>query len=173
MEICALLLNGVLELARKYLNSHIALNKPGRNPFCMAEMYKWVSILLFLAFSDITFDKAVEELSLSDFKVRNKEIMLFISNPFPEYAARQRGLESGDTWSIQLYATTGLERFERETYECTRTFCLSAQRMFVTLNDDFNGTPASVSEDKLISSRKADKQGNSADAICDARFQWR
>lgn len=63
------MLQDVLHLTRKHINGYIYLNDPGRKKMEMPDMIRWVGVLLISSLSDITFDKALEELALRDCNV--------------------------------------------------------------------------------------------------------
>lgn len=171
LGITMLFLEDVLQLLCKNLNQHIALNEPGRKKLQLADMVRWVAVLLMSSLADITFEKALEEFSLRDCKVPSRENMLFISRNVIAFPPTKRGKQSEDEWAAQRDATQRLDTFERTAYEMSRNVCLIANHTTVTLDDDLYGTRARDNQVKTLSSRKADKEGHSADVLCDAFFR--
>lgn len=166
-----LLVGDLLTLLCKYLNQYIALNEPGRKIMEMSDMIRWVAVLLMSSLADISFDKALEEFSLRDCKVPPRDRMSFINSNVMAFQATKRGKESDDEWAAQRDATQRLDNFERTAYEMSRNVCLSPNNTTVTLDDDLYGTRARDNQVKTLSARKADKEGHSADVICDAIFR--
>lgn len=171
VRISLLLLGDLLQLLRKHLNGYIALNEPGRNQLEMSDMLKWVAVLLMSSLADISLEKELEQFALRDCKVPAKAKMHFIGNNVLAFPSTKRGNESNDQWASQRDSTQRLEGFERAGYDMSRNVCLSSNFTTVTVDDDLYGTRARDNQVKTLSNRKADKEGHSADVICEALFR--
>lgn len=147
------------------------LTTQGVSPFDFAELLRWVSILLCSSLSEVTVEKSLEELSLRDCNVLNKERITFLKNDVLAFPATRRGDEGEESWASQRDATQRLIKFERSAFEMSRTICLSSNNTFVTIDDDLYGTRAWDNQVKSLSNRKANKEGHTADMICDALFR--
>lgn len=74
-----------------------------------------------------------------------------------------------------------LLEFEELSFKDTQAIFLIVVHLFVNLYDDLFGTRAAVNKVKMLSNRKADREGHSADPRADAlprillvlRFKWR
>lgn len=52
--------------------------------------------------------------------------------------------------------------------ETSRSICMNPSHAYVMVDDSFYETRAQVNQIKLVSNRKADREGPSADVNCDA-----
>lgn len=98
--------------------------------------------------------------------------MLLTSSNVMEFPDTRRGRERDEEWESQRDATHKLDGFdEREAYEMSRNISLSPNHTTVNLDDELYGTRARDNQVKKLSNRKEDKEGHSADVICDAFFR--
>lgn len=65
-EVLCLFMSGVLTQQRKWLNGHIVLHEPGRNPIEHYKMYQFLAVLLFSDLSGISLEKIIESLFCYD-----------------------------------------------------------------------------------------------------------
>lgn len=72
------------------------------------------------------------------------------------------------TWMSQRDQTPNLSEFENMAFRETRRVFCHILHMFATVDDDLFGTRAADNQVKMLSARKADREGHSADAVADA-----
>lgn len=171
LGITLLFIEDLLQLLCQNLNQNIALNEPGRKTFQLADMVRWTAVLLISSRCDISFNKALEEFTLRDCKVPSREKMLFTSRNVIAFPPKKSGKQSEDELAANRDATQRLDAFERTAYDFSWNVCLIAKHTTVTLDADLYGTRARDNQVKTLSSRKADKEGHSADVLCDTLFR--
>jgi hypothetical protein len=76
-----------------------------------------------------------------------------------------------DGWNSPRDQTPMLAQFECTASRSTCKLLLTPLHTFATLDDDLYGTKAADNHVKLLSSRKADKEGHCSDSLADAMFR--
>lgn len=79
-----------------------------------------------------------------------------------------KGLNGSKNWMSQRYQTPKLTEFKHGAFMETRRIFLFTFHLFLTLDDDLFVTCAAKNQVKMISSRKADKEGYSVYVVADA-----
>ena len=74
------------------------------------------------------------------------------------------------TWISRRDMKQQLDAFERLSFHTTCKVFVTPVHMFATLDEDLYETRASDNQVKSISKRKADREGQTADAIADVLF---
>lgn len=71
----------------------------------------------------------------------------------------------------KIDATQRLDSFERTAHKMSRNICLTINYSALPLHDDFYHTRAKDNHVKTLSAIKTDKDGQSADVLCNASFR--
>lgn len=147
----------------------------------VAEMYQYVPVMLFSHCSGFSFDKTIDMMPPEGTKPLNLNLIRFISNNILAFSAiadpvqidqlTGRGHEDGISWMSQRDLTLLLTQFEKTAYRTICNMFVSPTHTLATLDDDLYGTRASNNQVETISSRKADREGHTADAIADELFR--
>ena len=115
--------------------------------------------------------KTVQILSDSGLKCGELSTVRFISSNIVAFDATGRGDLGTASWNAQRDRAPLLAQFEKVAFQASAKVFLSPLYTFATLDDDLYGTRASDNQVKTLSSRKADREGHTADALCDALFR--
>ena len=86
------------------------------------------------------------------------------------YSPTNRGDTGNSGWDAQRDSTVHMDLFETTVFRMSLSVFLHAQSSTITLDDDLFGSRARDNQVKNISTRKADKEGHCANALCDALF---
>ena len=97
--------------------------------------------------------------------------MRFISNNIAAFSPVELGHSGLSNWMPQRDLTPLLSVFEQSAFRISLNVFFIPNHLTITLDDDLYGTRARDNQVKTISSRKADTEGHSADAIADAFFR--
>ena len=95
----------------------------------------------------------------------------FIAANVLGYPPTNRGDTGASTWDSQRDCTTQLQQFEQTLFRKSSQVFFVPDHIMVTLDDDLYGTRSRENQVKSISTRKADKEGHSAIAVCEALFR--
>ena len=161
----------VLRTCRAWLNEQIMLNHREVQPVSVAEMYQYVAVMLFSHCSGFSFEKTIDIMPPEGTKPLNLNRIRFISNKVLTFSATGRGYDGGISWMSQRDLTPLLTQFEKTASRTTCKMFVPPIHTLATLDDDLYRTRASNNQVKTISSRKADREGHTADAIADALFR--
>lgn len=161
----------VLRTCRPWLNKHILLTRREVRPVSVSEMYNYMAVLLFSHCTGFSFEKTAVIMPQDGLQQVDVERMKFISNNILAFSPTGRGNHGGISWLPQRDQTQLLTQFERAAYRTTCKMFVSPTHTLATLDDDLYGTRPSDNQVKTISSRKADREGHTADAIADALFR--
>lgn len=74
-------------------------------------------------------------------------------------------------WYAQRDATARLDAFEKFGYATGRNLYFYPAHTTVTLDKDLYGSRSKENQVKKLSTRKANKEGQRADVLCDALFR--
>ena len=137
----------------------------------MSELYRYVAVLILSHLTELNFEKTVALLARMDYNPPLVDRIRFIARNILAHPATGRGDMGESTWIAQRDETQQLETFEKMAFSMTRKIFLTPVHTFATLDDDLYGTRAKDNQNKSLSSRKADREGHTADAIADALFR--
>lgn len=166
-----LFVDGFLELLRRWMNGYILLQEEGRNSIEKYEIYQLLSVVLFTDLVGIILDKSLDSLSHFDCNTPKVDRVSFIFHHLLAFPPTGLGDLVDEVWYRQRDDTQRLDMFENSAYEMTINFFLAPSHSFLTVDDDLYGSRSRDVPVKNFSTRKADKEGQSADAICDALFR--
>ncbi|PXF41823.1 hypothetical protein BWQ96_08471 [Gracilariopsis chorda] len=163
--------NGVLHQLLEWLNAFIRLNDLDEPVPSLTDMYRYVAVLLLSHTTGLSFDKTVSVLRQSGSIVPSLDRVRFIAENILVYSLTGRGTDGEFQWNSQRDQTRQLSEFEHLALCDTRKVFFSPLHLLATLDDDLFGTRAANNQFKMISSRKAEREGHSADALADALFR--
>lgn len=126
--------------------------------------------MLLANFTNVKDVKAFEVLSNFDCHVTSLERMKFILSNFFHSPITGRGNGQGESWALARDEKQRNGAFEKAAYEMSRTICLSPTQSLLTLDDDLYGMRSRDNQMKMLSARKADKEGYITETVCDALF---
>lgn len=166
-----LLMQGLLRQITHWLNENIRLNYPSKEAVTFSDMLRYVAVLLLSHTTGLSFEKTIDVLRQSGCIPPPLEAIRFISANVMAYSATGRGGSGEKTWNAQRDQTRFLGEFECLAFRDTRKICFTPLYQMATLDDDLFGTRAADNQVKMLSNRKADREGHSADAVADALFR--
>ncbi|PXF43284.1 hypothetical protein BWQ96_06981 [Gracilariopsis chorda] len=166
-----LLLQGLIDQLRNWANEYIRLRNKDQECVSIAEMYRYVSELLLSHTTGFSFEKNIEVLRQAGSTAPSLDRVRFIADNILEYAPTGRGRQGEMHWNAQRDQKRQLSEFESIGFRDTRKVFFCPLHLLATLDDDLYGTRASDNQVKMLSARKADKEGHSADALADALFR--
>lgn len=150
-----------------WLNQKIVLQALGRPQITIADLYRYLSIMLLSHCTGFSFVKSIDILHTLGSSTPSLEIVRFISGNIMAYSATGRGNDRQSSWNSQRDQTSLLTTFEKTAFSVTCKVFLNPNHLFATLDDDLCGTRASDNQVKTLSARKADEERHTADAIAD------
>lgn len=133
-------------------------------------MYRCVAGLLLSHTTGFSFSTTIDVIRKSGNAAPSPQTIRFIAcNILVFYATgcnRDRQME----WNSQRDQTHQLGKFEQLSFRDTKKLLFVPLYLLATLDDDLYATRANDNQVKLMSARKVDKEGNSADAVANALF---
>jgi hypothetical protein len=166
----ALLMNDVLQKCMVWLNEKVVLERLTMRKISMADMYRFVAVLLYSHCTGFSVTKTIQKLSELGQNPPSLERTQFIQSNILAYSATGRA-DGCSTWNSQRDQTHRLGEFEKAAFNMSCKVFLTPLYTLATLDDDLYGTRSSDNQVKTLSSRKADKEGHCADALADALFR--
>lgn len=158
----------VLMKIRQWMNEGILLRDDTVKLVEKREMFQFLAVLLSSHTTGLTLNKICDMLKKFGSVVTSVERVRWISENVVAYALVGRWDEGATQWHSDCDQTPKSSKFEELSFKDTRSVFLIVLHLFATLDDDLFGTRAHDNQFKMISNRKADKEGHSADALADA-----
>lgn len=162
-----LFMDGILYQLLQWFKELTRLKELDQGLLKLSDMYRYVSVLLLSHTSGFSFAKTIEIRKQSGSSITSLEIVRFIADKILAYSATGRGSDGHNEWNSQRDQTRQLGEFE---FRQSRKVFFVPLYLLATLDDDLFGTRAADNQVKMLSSRKADREGHSADALADALF---
>lgn len=138
---------------------------------CTRVIVRYFAILLYSHCTGFSLEYSLNSLGASGFKIPLLEDVRFISNNIAAFSPVELGHSGLSNWMPQRDLTPLLSQFELSAFRMSLNVFFIPNHLTITLDDDLYGTRARDNQVKTISSRKADTEGHSADAIADAFFR--
>lgn len=163
-----LFMNGLLRQCLDWLNEYLRLQNANIGRFHLADMYLFVSVLLFSHTTGLSFAKTVSVLRQAGCTQPPLEKVGFIASHILAYPATGRGREFHDIWISQRDQTRSLSEFESVAFAETQKIFMVPLHLMASIDDDWFGTRDADNEMKMLSSRKSDREGNAEEAVANA-----
>lgn len=154
-----------------WTNEKIVMTDSSQRAITRADMYSFLAIFFFSQCSGLSVEKTVEVMQRMDCPVPPLTLVRYLSSNILAYSFTGRGDGGEGVWSSQRDQTVSLSLLETTAFRTSLKLFLSPSFTFGTLDDDLYGTRANDNQVKMLSARKADKEGHCVDAIADALFR--
>lgn len=158
------LLNKVME----WMNGFVRLSENAESLLQEKDMLQYLAVMLCSHTTGLTMAKSIDLLKRFGAVVPSLQRVRWVSQHLLAFPIVGRGKDGASNWMAQRDQTPNLTEFEQTAFKDTKDIFLHVVHLFLTLDDDLFGTRAADNQVKLLSSRKADKEGHSADAVADA-----
>lgn len=166
-----LLVEPVLQLQKTWINETVALRDLPDDPVTHQEMLKHFALLILSQLTNLSMEKAREVMGSMGLRVPPLERLRFIGAHLCAFSPTVDEAGGGETWTAQRDPTHHVTNLETVAMERSRRMFFVPLHQVVTLDDDLMGTRAQDNPVKMLSPRKADKEGHCADVVADALFR--
>lgn len=158
----------ILFVVMDWMNTTIRLNHAHEKTLVKKEMLQFLANLLAAHTTGIYMEKSIE--AFRRFQVQSPSLarMRFIAEHLQVYSCSHQGSVGSSSWSSQRDQTTHRTEFGTVAFKSFEQIFLHTANQILTLDDDLFGTRAVYVPDKMLSQRKADREGHSAGVVDDA-----
>lgn len=161
-------IDAALKQVMEWMNTKTRLTDNASEVVSLSEMYQYLAVMICSHTTGLSYSKTVDTMQRFAACTPNLERVRWISENLLAFSPIGRGDDGAGQWICQRDFTPNLIELETLCFRETRRVYMNSSHMFATLDDDLFGTRANDNQVKSLSSRKADREGHSADAVADA-----
>lgn len=158
----------LLDTVMEWMNGEIRLSEVGTAVLRKKDMIQYLAIMLCSHTTEMRLKSSIGILRRFGAVVPDVQRVGCISEHLLTCPVVERGWDSFPNWMLQRDQTANLTKLEHCAFKDTRDIFMHVLNLFLTLEDDVFETRVSENQVKRLSSRKADKEGYSADGDTDA-----
>jgi hypothetical protein len=150
-----------------WTNEYIVLHDLPMEKLNLWDMWRYPALTLLSHTTGLSLEKTVEMLHNLGASSPSFERVRHVMTHIKAFTAVGRGRTGERTWNAQRDQTVQLEPFENAAFLSSCKIFFQPSHSVLTLDDDLYGTRARDNQVKLLSSRRADKEGYCADALAE------
>jgi hypothetical protein len=160
----------LLALSRQWINEKIVRDGTPFDRVTESDMLRYVAVLTLSHCTGFSLTRSLELLLLEGIYAPSLERVRFISTNILACCPSGRGNQGRSNWQCSRDQTQSLTELEKAAYKTSCRILLTPIHTYSTLHDELYGARATDNQVKILSARKADREGHCADAIADALF---